>query len=101
MKVKVVNTGLGRRLPTSLYQRNSKIQCQLRRHSLQNQNLLPHCKCFCIGNELKMDNISTGGQQSPARRPNPARELRRSGPRRLVTFNSKSGPCAPAKCTEK
>ena len=31
------------------------------------------------------------GRQNPARGPNPAREFRPSGPRRLVSFNSKFG----------
>ena len=33
--------------------------------------------------------------------PNPARKLRRCGPQQLVSFNIKSGPCAPAKCTKR
>jgi len=32
------------------------------------------------------------GRQSPAHRPNPAREFRPFGPRRLVSFNIKFGP---------
>ena len=36
------------------------------------------------------------GRQSPARGPNPARELCRSGPRQPVNFNIMSGPQAPS-----
>ena len=36
--------------------------------------------------------IYNRGRQSPARGPNPAREFRPSGPRRLVSFNIKFGP---------
>jgi len=43
------------------------------------------------------------GRQSLAHWPNPAwaRELRLSGQLRLVSFNIKSGPCTPDKCTER
>jgi len=36
------------------------------------------------------DMMYTRGRQSPARGPNPAREFRPSGPRRLVSFNINS-----------
>jgi len=41
------------------------------------------------------------GRQSPARGPNPARELRQYGPLQLVSFHVKSRSCAPANHTER
>jgi len=53
--------------------------------------------CFCCN----CCSVYTRGRQSPAHGLNPARKLRQSGPRRLVSFNIKSCPCAPTKRTER
>jgi len=47
-----------------------------------------------IYSELQSGLPYVRGRQSPARGPNPARELRQSGRRWLVSFNVKSDVCA-------
>ena len=49
-----------------------------------------------IANVTQKNCIYVRGRQSPARGPNPARELCRSGPRQPVNFNIMSGPQAPS-----